>query len=77
MNGHYDAAALLTALGVVKQDVNSARPDAPVVPDRRQVRRLARATRLRSTLARALDHLARVVEPPAHRTPYRQPSLRR
>jgi hypothetical protein len=64
MHGHFDAAMLI-AIGVVSQDVNSARPDAPVVRDVKRARRTACATRMRSALARALDHAARAVEPPA------------
>jgi hypothetical protein len=63
MHGHFDAAMLI-AIGVVSQDVNSARPDAPVVRDVKRARRTAYATRMRSALARALDHAARAVEPP-------------
>lgn len=76
MHGHFDAAMLI-AIGLVSQDVNSARPDAPVVRDVKRARRTACATRMRSALARALDHAARVVEPPAdlrRPPPTRRPS---
>lgn len=49
MHGHFDAAMLI-AIGAVNRDVNSARPDAPVVHDAKRTRRMARAKRLRSAL---------------------------
>jgi hypothetical protein len=69
MHGHFDGA-MLTALGVVHREVKSARPDAPILDEPGRERRLARTTRLRSALARALNHAAQAIEPP----PYRRPS---
>jgi hypothetical protein len=68
MHGQYDAAMLI-AIRQVKSDVESARPDAPVVLDVKRSRRILHTTRIRSALARALDHAARAAEPPAYRTP--------
>lgn len=78
MHGHFDGA-MLTALGAVTREVNSARPNAPVVRDVKRARRMARATRLRSALARTLEHAARAVEPPPSRTRHQreQASMRR
>ena len=60
MHGDYDAAMLM-AIRQVKSEVDSARPNVPVVPDRRRFRR--HATAMRSALAQALDRAARAVEP--------------
>lgn len=67
MAGDYDAAMLM-AIRLVKTEIESARPDAPVVPDVRRSRRIRHTTGIRSALARALDRAARAVEPPAYRT---------
>jgi hypothetical protein len=66
MPGDYDAAMLM-AIRQVKSEVDSARPDAPVVLEVKRSRRRWRANGIRSALARALDRAARAVEPPACR----------
>ncbi len=67
MHGPYDAA-MIVASSLVKREVESALPHAPVVLDVKRSARIRHATRIRSALARALDRAARAVEPPAYRT---------
>jgi hypothetical protein len=66
MPGDHDAAMLM-AIRQVKSEVDSARPDAPVVPEVKRSRRRWHATCLRTALARTLDRAARAVEPSALR----------
>ena len=56
--------AYLRGISDVTREVHSARPDAPVVPDRERARR---TPWLRLSLARALYRAAAAVAPAGHR----------
>ena len=51
------------AVRATRATAGSARPDAPVVPDRVRAPRPARAARTRTVLARSLRRAAAVLEP--------------
>jgi hypothetical protein len=55
--------AMLIAQDVVSRDVNSARPDAPVVPYVAPARRRGRTVRSRAALAGVLQRAADAVAP--------------
>ena len=55
--------AMLIAQDVVSRDVNSARPDAPVVPYVAPARRRSRTFRTRAALAGLFQRAADVVAP--------------
>jgi hypothetical protein len=55
--------AMLIAQDVVSRDVNSARPDAPVVPHVAPARRRSRTFRTRAALAGVLHRAADVAAP--------------